>query len=243
MGSVRLHASAVLVAVFCAVSGCTGLSSSHPASKDLIRPIRSRPSQQAVSLSKETSLAIWTIRAGGDAPLSASRLANSAREIQVGKSIPGAGGGVLYEAAMVFRPPTALWARCLTRAELSLDIASGLNLDTAELAVYPALHAAALAQPDGRATHPPPLGLLDNRPRGYVSAVTAGWTNIDITSLYRTWARGGPFPSENTWISPTSPFAVIVRPPTGDDGIWRASVSVDGEFGPRLTLTRMAGCT
>ena len=36
--------------------------------------------------------------------------------------------------------------------------------------------------------------------------------HFDITALYRTWARGGPFPSQGRAVEPGTPLVVDVRP-------------------------------
>jgi hypothetical protein len=80
----------------------------------------------------------------------------------------------------------------------------------AALAAYPSLLASlASDQPSTR------IGtetLIDNRPRGTATMTTDAWMRFDITALYRTWARGGPFPSQGRGIDPGTPLVVDVRP-------------------------------
>jgi hypothetical protein len=55
--------------------------------------------------------------------------------------------------------------------------------------------------------------LLRSRP-GCVRQVQP-WLRVlrfDITALYRTWARGGPFPSQGRAVEPGTPLVVDVRP-------------------------------
>jgi hypothetical protein len=86
--------------------------------------------------------------------------------------------------------------RCVRRAELWLRV---LRFDHPQavpvLAAYPSqLTSLATDRPTTR------IGdetLIDNRPRG-TGTLTAdrAWMRFEITGLYRTWVRGGPFPSQ-----------------------------------------------
>jgi len=54
--------------------------------------------------------------------------------------------------------------------------------------------------------------LIDNRPRG-TGTLTAdqAWMRFEVTGRYRTWAHGGPFPSQGRAIEPGTPLVVDVR--------------------------------
>ena len=89
--------------------------------------------------------------------------------------------------------------------------------------------------------------LIDIRPRG-VATVTAdrAWMRFDVTELYRTWAEGGPFPSQQRTVEPGTPLVMDVRPDSfaepyfevrfalldRDAGTARRSAALDG--GPGL---------
>jgi hypothetical protein len=99
---------------------------------------------------------------------------------------------------------------CVRRVQLWLRV---LRFDDPqpELAAYPSLLASLIwEQPL------PPVGeetLIDNRPRGTGTLTADGaWLRFDITALYRTWARGGPFPSQGRAVEPGTPLVVDVRP-------------------------------
>jgi hypothetical protein len=54
--------------------------------------------------------------------------------------------------------------------------------------------------------------LLDNRPNGLGSRTADGaWLHFDLTGLYRTWAEGGPFPSQERTVPRGTPLVVDVR--------------------------------
>ena len=108
----------------------------------------------------------------------------------------------------LLRPPP----RCVRRVELWLRV---LRFDHPQavpvLTAYPSwLTSLATDRPTTR------IGdetLIDNRPRG-TGTLTAdrAWMRFEITDLYRTWARGGPFPSQGRAIEPGTPLVVDVRP-------------------------------
>jgi hypothetical protein len=102
--------------------------------------------------------------------------------------------------------------RCVRRAELWLRV---LRFDPrrAALAAYPSL-LVSLAS-DRPVTRVADVSLIDNRPRGTGALADGGaWMRFDITGLYRTWARGGPFPSQGREIEPGTPLVVDVRSET-----------------------------
>jgi hypothetical protein len=54
--------------------------------------------------------------------------------------------------------------------------------------------------------------LLDNRPNGQgVRTDDGNWMHFDLTELYRTWAEGGPFPSQERTVRRGTPLVVDVR--------------------------------
>jgi hypothetical protein len=100
--------------------------------------------------------------------------------------------------------------RCVRTVELWLRV---LRFDhpQAVLAAYPSLLVSlATDRPATRIGDETPI---DNRPRGTGTLTADGaWMHFDITGLYRTWARGGPFPSQGRGIEPGTPLVVDVRP-------------------------------
>jgi hypothetical protein len=100
--------------------------------------------------------------------------------------------------------------RCVRAVELWLRV---LRFDhpQAVLAAYPSL-LVSLAT-DRPATRIGDETLIDNRPRGTGTLTADGaWMHFDLTGLYRTWARGGPFPSQGRGVEPGTPLVVDVRP-------------------------------
>jgi hypothetical protein len=101
---------------------------------------------------------------------------------------------------------------CVRRAELWLRV---LRFDHPQavpvVAAYPSLLASlATDRPVTRVTGDT---LIDNRPRGTGTLTADGsWMHFDITGLYRTWVRGGPFPSQGRAMEPRTPLVVDVRP-------------------------------
>jgi hypothetical protein len=124
-----------------------------------------------------------------------------------------ASGGPMRAIALVF-PLLRQPARCVQRVELRLRLLGGRGKE-ATLAVYPS---ARLSLAAGRRPASASDSLIDNRPRGVAEVpLGAPWAVVDISELYRTWARGGPFPSEHAEIPAGTPLVVIVRPPAYDD--------------------------
>jgi hypothetical protein len=121
----------------------------------------------------------------------------------------GAAGDELVNLVLVF-PLLRSPPRCVRRVELWLRV---LRLDHPEAALgaYPsALVSLASDRPTTRIADET---LVDNRPRG-TGTLTAdrAWMHFDLTGLYRTWAGGGPFPSQGRAVEPGTPLAVDVRP-------------------------------
>jgi hypothetical protein len=113
-----------------------------------------------------------------------------------------------------------------------------------ELAAYPSLLASLISEQPL-----PPVTdetLLDNRPRGSGTLTAGGaWLRFDITALYRTWARGGPFPSQGRAIEPGTPRVVDVRPPVVTEPYFEArfaGLDGDRDTAPQLRWRVTRGC-
>jgi hypothetical protein len=88
--------------------------------------------------------------------------------------------------------------------------------------------------------------LIDNRPRG-TGTLTAdrAWMRFEITDLYRTWARGGPFPSQGRAIEPGTPLVVDVRPEAWAEPYVEArfaGLDKHRDSAPHLRWRVMRGC-
>jgi hypothetical protein len=71
------------------------------------------------------------------------------------------------------------------------------------------------------------------------------WMHFDITALYRTWARGGPFPSQGRGIDPGTPLVVDVRPETLAERYFEApfaALGKDRDTAPHLRWGVARGC-
>jgi len=83
--------------------------------------------------------------------------------------------------------------------------------------------------------------LLDNRPSGSGERARDGsWMRFDITELYRTWAEGGPFPSQERTIRPGTPLVVDVRATDFGQPLFEARVAPvrgDRSAAPQLRWT------
>ena len=69
--------------------------------------------------------------------------------------------------------------------------------------------------------------------------------HFDITTLYRTWARGGPFPSQGHGIDPGTPLVVDVRPETLAERYFEArfaTLGKDRDTAPHLRWGVARGC-
>ncbi len=134
-------------------------------------------------------------------------------------------------------------ATCLQQVRLRLWVLGGRG-SRAELAVYPS---ALLSLAEGRRPDPIPLEtLIDNRPRG-TGTLTAGgaWLRVDLTALYRTWARGGPFPSQGRAVEPGTPLVVDVRPSVVTEPYFEArfdGLGGDRDTAPQLRWRVTRGC-
>ena len=154
------------------------------------------------------------------------------------------GHGRLVSLVLVF-PLLQSRPGCVRQVQLWLRV---LRFDDPqpelELAAYPSLLASLISEQPL-----PPVGdetLLDNRPRG-TGTLTAGgaWVHFDITTLYRTWARGGPFPSQGRAIEPGTPLVVDVRPPVVTEPYFEvrfAGLDRDRGTAPQLRWRVTRGC-
>jgi hypothetical protein len=144
------------------------------------------------------------------------------------------------------RAPTSY----LRRVELQLRVLDGRGAERGgALAVYAAK---ALSLASGR------LGSVQGidayvaiRPRGIAEVPSdPGWAGIDVTDLYKLWARGGPFPNGET-VPRGTPLVVEVRPPSyavassGPDSPFVrhfAAIAAGPPSAPRLRLTALRDC-
>jgi hypothetical protein len=101
---------------------------------------------------------------------------------------------------------------------------------------------------DRPVTRIPGETLIDNRPRGTGTLTADGsWMHFDITGtgLYRTWARGGPFPSQGRGMEPRTPLVVDVRPEAFAEP-WVearfAGLDKDRDSAPHLRWSVTRGC-
>lgn len=194
------------------------------------------PSVSTVAVDSQRPIATWQLHG-----LTFTTGRRTQALLDVGKSIAGGTHDELRQVALVF-PRPQLTPSCVATAALDLTVTGGRHLDQAELAVYASDESNYLSFAHVPNSQLDLSRLVDNRPRGYASGVTTHRVRIDITALYRTWAAGGPFPSQGATVEQTWPFGVIVRPPAADDGRWDAFIS-NGQNGPELVLARLAGCS
>jgi hypothetical protein len=133
--------------------------------------------------------------------------------------------------------------RCVRQVELRLR-ALRFDHPQAVLAAYPSLLTSlATDRPTTRVTDET---LIDNRPRGTGTLTADGtWMQFDITGLYRTWARGGPFPSQGRGIEPGTPLVVDVRPQSFAEPYFEArfaALEKDRDTAPHLRWRVTRGC-
>lgn len=99
---------------------------------------------------------------------------------------------------------------------------------------------------DRPTTRAPSVVLIDIRPRGEAT-VTAdrAWMRFDVTELYRTWAEGGPFPSQGRTVEPGTPLVVDVRPDSFAEPYFEvrfAPLDRDADTAPQLRWTVARDC-
>jgi len=163
------------------------------------------------------------------------------KTLDAGKTISGTSHDQLRQAAVVFSRPL-VQPSCVVTAALILHVTGGRQLKDAELGVYPSDESNYLSSARVPNSQLDLSRLLDNRPRGYALTVHVGTLQIDVTDLYRTWAAGGPFPSNGASVDPTDPMAFIVRPPDGADGDYDVLISNDRNT-LQLRVVERASCS
>jgi hypothetical protein len=132
--------------------------------------------------------------------------------------------------------------RCVRRVELWLRVLR--HQPQFHIAAYPSgLVSLASERPTTRAGS---VVLIDIRPRG-VATVTAdrAWMRFDVTELYRTWAEGGPFPSQQRTVEPGTPLVVDVRPDSFAEPYFEvrfAPLDRDAGTAPQLRWTAARDC-
>ena len=132
--------------------------------------------------------------------------------------------------------------RCVREVELWLRV---LRFQPQfHIAAYPSgLVSLASDRPTTRASS---VVLIDIRPRGE-AIVTAdrAWMHFDVTELYRTWAEGGPFPSQQRTVEPGTPLVVDVRPDSFAEPYFEvrfAPLDRDADTAPQLRWTAARNC-
>jgi hypothetical protein len=132
--------------------------------------------------------------------------------------------------------------RCVRQVELWLRVLR--HQPQFHIAAYPSgLVSLASDRPTTRAGS---VVLIDIRPRG-VATVTANraWMHFDVTELYRTWAQGGPFPSQQRTVEPGTPLVVDVRPDSFAEPYFEvrfAPLDRDADTAPQLRWTAPPDC-
>jgi hypothetical protein len=87
--------------------------------------------------------------------------------------------------------------------------------------------------------------LIDNRPTGIGSLTPdKDWMHFEITELYRTWAEGGPFPSQLRTVPKGTPLVVDVRATDYGQPLFEARIAPlgDRETAPHLRWTAARDC-
>ncbi len=161
---------------------------------------------------------------------------------------------ILSSFALVF-PLLPKRPACIKKVELQLRLLGGQGGTTSDRVVTVAGYPSGLVSL-AQGHYPPdptwsPDFLIGNRPRSVVDVgLVSGWVSFDITELYTTWAKGGPFPNGKT-IRAGTPMVVKFRPPVyapapngGDVPFVRrfASISAGPANAPRLRWTALADC-
>ena len=169
------------------------------------------------------------------------------RALVIAKDIPSVLGHGLFVSTLMVFPLVAASPECVEHVQLRLHTLAVEGPSQATVAVYPSAALSLAAGHVPAATSGGPSALLDNRPRGLatVTPTSSSTVLIDITDLYRTWASGGPFPSQGRSVPPGTPLVVSVGPPMRDAGAFTTRVS--GLVGPQserpsLTWTAHPGC-
>src|SRR4051794_14294084 len=226
---------AATLSVVC-VAGCTQTDESSgqkPAQpRQAGTPAASPVAAQVVALAPKRPIAEWQLRGGPFSFTTGSRVSSGAA-LQLGKNIDDV-RSAMSQVALIFPAPQER-PRCIQRVDLSVT-ATGIRGVGAEIAAYASDEANYLAAAHVPASALDLSRLIDNRPRGYLADVRPGAIRIDITDLYRTWAAGGPFPSQQRFVNRHSPFGVILRPSAADEGRWTLTLANTFAQRPRLRV-------
>jgi hypothetical protein len=137
-------------------------------------------------------------------------------------------------------------ARCVRKVELWLRVLrfdQQFRYGDPEIGAYPSsLMSLASARPATRAGYDT---LIDNRPVGAgVRTPDDAWMHFDLTELYRTWAEGGPFPSQERTIPKGTPLVVDVRATDFGQQLFEARIAplADPETAPHLRWVAARDC-
>src|SRR6059058_1443225 len=203
-------ASAAILTIAC-LAGCThadgkGARKPSPAAR---APFSSTVAATSVRLDPQQPVAEWQLSGPPFGFTSGHRVTRSiglviARDVDNEHS-------AMRQAVLVFAAPREA-SRCIQHVDLTLT-AGRIRGAGPEIAVYPSDEGNYLSSARVPASNLDLGRLLDNRPRGDIAYLHTGKFKIDVTALYRTWARGGPFPSQRRRLPPGSPFTVVLRPP------------------------------
>ena len=137
-------------------------------------------------------------------------------------------------------------ARCVREVELwlrLLRIEQQFRYQDPQVAAYPSkLVSLASARPATRAGSET---LIDNRPASAGARTTDdAWMHFDLTELYRTWAEGGPFPSQLRTIPKGTPLVVDVRATDFGQPLFEARIAplADPATAPQLRWVAARDC-
>lgn len=141
--------------------------------------------------------------------------------------------------------PISASDRCATRATLELTLAGPSSGDPKIIAYPSALFGGHAISSSGSQLIEQDY-LLDDSPKA-TGSIGLGIISFDVSSIYKLWLLGGPFPSQGKQVPPGTPFEVILRRP--DDGVgdgWSAAIqgqatATSGEQ-PQLLITRDPAC-
>ena len=227
----RARGLVLLLAVTC-LSGCT--AGGGQGSKRTVATPASPTPVPAVKLAAQRPIAVWQLT-GSPTGFTGGHRIVGASSVTFGKDISNARSEMQQVAVVFPRPRVA--ARCIDRADLVLR-PTRVQGSQAEVAVYPSDEASYLASAQRANAQLDLSRLIDNEPKGYVSSVGNKTTVVDVTALYVTWARGGPFPSQGRRVPSDFPFGVILRPKTAEDGRWNITIANS----PTLEIYRRDEC-
>lgn len=141
--------------------------------------------------------------------------------------------------------PISASDRCVTKATLELTLSEPSSGDPKVIAYPSALFGGHAISSSGSQLVEQDY-LLDNSPQA-TGSIGLGIISFDVSSIYKLWLLGGPFPSQGNQVPPGTPFEVILRRP--DDGVgdgwsaaFRGQATATGSEQPRLLITRDPAC-